>query len=320
MSSNIILCLFIASICAFVLFVLSSIAAYYLFLVIILSSSDKSFIFAAPHNKEKNASEDSKNKDVKYKNFFLENSTEKYIKSKDKLKLHSYILKNKTPSKNWVIMCHGYNGNGLRQIKLSNQFYKMGFNILIPDARGHGKSEGKYIGMGWLERKDILEWIKLILECNPDAKIVLYGVSMGGATVMMTAGETLPENVKCVIEDCGYTSVWDEFKYQFTTFFKMSCFPVLHITSFITKLVNKYSFAEASSINQIKKCKIPVLFIHGSKDTFVPVHMVNELYEAASCPKEILIVKGACHAESFFVNSKQYQKTVKKFLTKYGVI
>lgn len=137
---------------------------------------------------------------------------------------------------------------------------------------------------------------------------------------MMTAGETLPENVKCVIEDCGYTSVWDEFKYQFTTFFKMSCFPVLHITSFITKLVNKYSFAEASSINQIKKCKIPVLFIHGSKDTFVPVHMVNELYEAASCPKEILIVKGACHAESFFVNSKQYQKTVKKFLTKYGVI
>ena len=320
MNNIIILCLFIASICAFVLFVLSSIAAYYLFLVIILSSSDKSFIFAAPHNKEKNASEDSKNKDIKYKNFFLENSTEKYIQSKDKLKLHSYILKNEAPSKNWVIMCHGYNGNGLRQIKLSKQFYKMGFNILIPDARGHGKSEGKYIGMGWLERKDILEWIKLILKYNPDAKIVLYGVSMGGATVMMTSGESLPENVKCVIEDCGYTSVWDEFKYQFTTFFKISCFPVLHITSFITKLVNKYSFVEASSIKQIKKCKIPILFIHGSKDTFVPIYMVNELYEAASYPKEILIVKGACHAESFFVNSKQYQKTVKKFLTKYGVI
>lgn len=320
MNNTIILLICIVSTCTFILFVLSSIAAYYLFLIIILSSSDKSFIFAAPHNKEKSVSEKSKNQDIKYKNFFLENSTEKYIKSKDKLKLHAYILKNKIPSKNWVIMCHGYNGNGLRQIKLSKQFYKMGFNILIPDARGHGKSEGNYIGMGWLERKDILEWVKLILKYNLDAKIVLYGVSMGGATVMMTAGENLPKNVKCVIEDCGYTSVWDEFKYQFNTFFKVSCFPVLHITSFITKIVNKYSFSEASSIKQIKKCKIPVLFIHGSKDAFVPVYMVNELYEAARCPKEIFVVKGAHHAESFFVNPKQYQKSVKKFLNKCNVI
>ncbi|MGN1043839.1 MAG: alpha/beta hydrolase [Acutalibacteraceae bacterium] len=320
MNNLIFLYLCIVSIIAFALFVLSSIAAYYLFLIIIFSSSDKSFIFAAPHNKEKNASEKSKNQDTKYKKFFLENSTEKYIKSKDKLKLHSYILKNKIPSQNWVIMCHGYNGNGLRQVKLSKQFYKMGFNILIPDARGHGKSQGKYIGMGWLERKDILEWIKLILKFHPDAKIVLYGVSMGGATVMMTSGEALPKNVKCIIEDCGYTSVWDEFKYQFNTFFKVSCFPILHMTSFLTKITNHYSFPEASSINQIKKCKIPILFIHGSKDTFVPTYMVNELYESASCPKEILVIKGACHAESFFVNPKQYKRTVKNFLIKYNII
>ena len=89
---------------------------------------------------------------------------------------------------------------------------EQGWNVLLPDMRTHGESEGKYIGMGWLDRLDVLKWIDLIRERDEQAQIILHGVSMGGATVMMTSGEALPENVRAVIDDCGYTSVWDIFR------------------------------------------------------------------------------------------------------------
>ncbi len=258
------------------------------------------------------------NQETILKKKFKDKSKNVFITSHDGLKLHALILENKQHSDKWVIMCHGYSGNALRIAPLGKIFYDFGFNILAPNARGHGKSEGAYIGMGWHERFDILQWIDKIISTNANAKIALYGISMGAATVMMTSGEKkLPNQVKCIIEDCGYTSAWDEFKYQFKKFFKISSFPILNLMSLITKLKTGYSFKEASAINQIKKSHIPILFIHGSCDTFVPTYMLNDLYNAANYPKEKLLIEGASHTRSHNVAPQKYESTIKNFTEKY---
>ena len=92
-----------------------------------------------------------------------------------------------------------------------------GVNVVLPAARGHERNADRYVGMGWLDAADLVGWVQMIVTCDPDARIVLYGVSMGGAEVMMASGLELPANVRCIIEDCGYTSVWDEFAVQIGT-------------------------------------------------------------------------------------------------------
>ena len=107
---------------------------------------------------------------------------------------------------------------------------------LYPDALAHGESDGKFIGMGWLERPDVLAWTDAIIQKDPEAEIILHGVSMGGATVMMASGEDLPDNVRCIVEDCGYSSAWDEFSLQLKNVFHLPAFPVLNAVSIFSKL------------------------------------------------------------------------------------
>ncbi|MEG0366855.1 MAG: alpha/beta fold hydrolase, partial [Coprobacillus sp.] len=137
------------------------------------------------------------------------NSQEVSIQSDDNLKLHGYSITQE--SHTYVIMVHGYRSDGASIISPIKKMKNQGYNLLIPDLRGHGLSDGDYIGMGWDDRYDILKWIDYIIQKDSQASIVLYGVSMGGATVMDVAGENPPSQVKAIIEDCGYTSVWDVF-------------------------------------------------------------------------------------------------------------
>lgn len=239
-----------------------------------------------------------------------------YITSKDGLKLHNYII-NKPNSNKWAITVHGYASEGKKTASYAKNFSDMGYNVIIPDLRGHGKSEGDYIGMGWDERVDIIDLINHIIKENPKAEIVLFGVSMGASTVMNVSGETLPSNVKAIVADCGYTSAWDEFSYQLNELFGIPPFPMLYIANFITRIRAGYWITDDSSINQVKKSKTPILFIQGSDDTFVPAFMIKELYDAASSPKEKLIIQGAGHAKSSQVNPSLYWKTVDGFLNKY---
>lgn len=242
---------------------------------------------------------------------------DEYINSFDNLKLHAYIVENKVKTNKWAIVVHGYAGNGELMSDKAKYFYEMGYNVLIPDLRGHGQSEGNYIGMGWDDRLDIISWVNHIIEKNPKSEIALHGTSMGASTVLMTSGENLPSNVKAIISDCAYTSVLDEFKYELKTFLNLSSFPLINITDLITMIRAGYSFKEASAINQVKKAKVPILFIHGDRDKFVPYDMMNELYEAANSPKEKLTVEGAQHANSDLVNPSLYWLTVKYFLDLY---
>ena len=243
-----------------------------------------------------------------------ENSVNVSLKSQDDLNLHAaYIDQN---SHIYMIMVHGYRGDGASIISPIKQMKKAGYNLLIPDLRGHGFSEGDYIGMGWDDREDIIQWIDYLLSKDPHASIILYGVSMGGATVMDVAGEKLPHQVKAIIEDCGYTSVWDIVKAHIDMN-NIESEVALHMASLVTKIRAGYYLEDVRPIEQVKKSQTPMLFIHGAEDNFVPFSMVNELYNAATCPKEKLVIQGAGHANSCSVNSEFYYQTIFRFIDKY---
>lgn len=242
---------------------------------------------------------------------------ELHITAADNTPLFGRILCADSFSHKWAVICHGFTGSGLKMGSCSHHFHTAGYNILLPDLRGCGNSGGKYYGMGWLDSQDMLLWIKQVLARDPDAKIVLTGGSMGGATVMMTTGLDLPANVVAAVEDCGYTTVWDEFTHQLKKVFGLPQFPFLHIANIMAKRRAGYSFKEASSIDRVKCSHTPTLFIHGTADEFVPFSMLDENYKAAACPKQRLAVEGAGHGVSMDVSPQLYWNTVDSFLAEY---
>lgn len=239
------------------------------------------------------------------------------IQSNDKLQLFASEFKLSNESNKWIILVHGYTSEQSSIYDIARHYSDKGYNVLTPDLRAHGLSEGKYVGMGWLDRNDLLLWIDYLLRNYRNSEIILHGVSMGAATVMMASGENLPTNVKLIVEDCGYTSVWDIFSFELKLRFNLSTFPVLNAASFITNVRAGYSYKEASSIDQIKKSVTPILFIHGNADEFVPVNMAYKLYDNANINKELIIVDGAGHAESRLADEELYYGSIFSFIDKY---
>ena len=245
------------------------------------------------------------------------NYIDTYITSSDNLKLHAYEVKNENKTDKWAIVVHGYTSEGKLLSSKAKHLYNMGYNVLVPDLRSHGTSEGNYIGMGWHDRLDIIDWINYIVKNNPKSEIALHGTSMGSATVLMVSGEKLPSNVKAIVADCGYTSVYDEFSYQLKQLFNLPAFPIMNFSDVVTHLRAGYCLNDASAINQVKKSTTPILYIHGDKDDFVPYYMMDELYNATNSEKEKLTIEGGEHANSDLVNPKLYWSTVNSFLEKY---
>lgn len=250
-------------------------------------------------------------------NWIVQNSNKVTILSHDNLKLNAYEIQNINQTNKWAIVVHGYMGQGKNMLGPAQHFYELGYNVLAIDLRAHGLSEGDYIGMGWPDRLDLIKWIEYLINKNANSEIVLYGVSMGAATVMMATGEELPSNVKCAIEDCGYSSVWDEFAVQLEDKFHLSTFPSLNAANIVAKIRAGYDFKQASCVEQVKKSITPTLFIHGDQDTFVPYSMLDQVYEAANCEKQKLVIKDAKHADSAAVNPELYWGTVDNFVAKY---
>ncbi|MGL4651047.1 MAG: alpha/beta hydrolase [Caldilineaceae bacterium] len=244
------------------------------------------------------------------------------LRSDDGLMLHAAFYQAPVPTGRSVILAHGYGGNGDEMAQFGD-FYRdqLGYNILIPDARGHGFSEGDYIGFGWHERRDYQMWIDWlegrVRSFGQEPEILLHGISMGAATVMMTSGEDLPPSVKAVIEDGGYTAADDVLAYQLGRLYGLPAFPIVPSTSLVTQIRAGYSFAEASALKQIAQSELPTLFIHGEADTFVPYPMVNEVYAAHPGPKQILVVPDAPHGANYIVDPETYEATVKAFLATY---
>lgn len=243
----------------------------------------------------------------------------------DNLKLHAtffpaleeYVDKTEMAAgkKKAVICFHGYTSKGMSDyIGLSDYYLKRGYAMLLPDARAHGESEGEYIGFGCLDRKDALVWIHwLIQEVGEDVEIVLHGTSMGGATVLMTSGLELPAQVKGIVSDCGFTSPKEVFTHVLNSMYHLPAFPVIQGADIMNKKLAGYGMDECNAKREVAHAKIPILFIHGSNDTFVPTHMCNEIYDCCASPKKKLIVEGAAHAESYYKDTEKYEQALNEF-------
>lgn len=240
--------------------------------------------------------------------------------SYDGLELKGYYLPAKEPTNKTVVLAHGYLGNA-RDMGLYGQYYyeELGYNIFTADMRGHGNSGGDYIGFGWHDRLDYLDWMdKIIEKTGDDTEIVMHGVSMGAATVLMASGEKdLQPNVKAVVADSPYTSVYDMFDYQLERMFHLPAFPVLPSTSVVTKMKAGYSLSEASALDQVKKAEVPILYIHGNADTFVPTKMTEELLENTKSEAEMITFNGAGHGEAFVTQEDRYVSKLNEFLEKH---
>lgn len=231
--------------------------------------------------------------------------------------LYADYYENESPSDVYVISCHGFTGIPSQNSIFTRRFYEMGYNVILPYLRAHGKSEHEYCTIGWLERLDIIDWINYIIEKNPCAKIILHGASMGAVTVMNATGEKLPANVICCLADCGFTSMWDQYTVQIREMTKIPADIILNIANTVAKRKLKFDFKDNSPLEQVKKSSTPTLFIHGDKDSTVPFWMNYPLYQNAECEKERLVVTGATHAASGYVYPEIYWEGITKFINKY---
>lgn len=253
------------------------------------------------------------------KAFMLEQPHEDvYQTAFDGLKLHAAYfppIKENSEKKRVVICFHGYTSKGLADFTgLTDYYFRHGYAMLHPDARAHGDSEGDYIGFGCLDRKDALGWIDWVLQkCGTDVEIFLHGISMGGATVLMASGLELPPQVKGIISDCGFTSPKEVFTHVLNTMYHLPAFPIIPAANIVNKRLAGYGMDECNAKREVAKAKVPILFIHGSKDTFVPVKMCQELYDCCASPKKKLIVEGAAHGESYFKAMKAYEEALDEF-------
>lgn len=237
----------------------------------------------------------------------------------DDLVLQGYFLEAKEPTNKVVITAHGYLGGAFDMGLYGQHYYEdLGYHFFTADARGHGESEGDYIGFGWHDRLDYVQWIDAIIEkLGPDVEIVLHGLSMGGATVLMTSGEELPPQVKAIVADSPYTSVNDLFSYQLNRMFHLPSFPIIPTLSLVSKAKAGYSVYEASALDQVKKATIPILYMHGESDTFVPTNLAETLYEETTSEADIVTFPGANHGEGYVIAKEEYLEKLHAFLNKY---
>lgn len=216
-----------------------------------------------------------------------------------------------------AIVLHGWRGCAIDFLHYGCIYHRqLQCNILMPDLHAHGLSEGDAIGMGWQERKDVLHWMSVAADLFQTTEFIVHGVSMGAATTMNVSGEEMPAFAEEIhfIEDCGYTSVWDEFSNELRAKFNLPAFPLMHVASWLCNLRYGWTFGEASPLHQVAKCRWPMLFIHGDNDDFVPSWMVHPLYEAKPSPKQLWITNGTTHAVSLNDYPEEYVRRLKVFI------
>lgn len=240
---------------------------------------------------------------------------EAVVTSYDGLRLFGkcYIASADAP---WLIMLHGYRSGAERDFCGGLKFgIDSGFNVLLVDQRAHGKSEGKCLTFGIKERYDCLTWINYVIsQAGGSCKIALYGMSMGAATVLMAAGSELPKNVVCIVADCGYTSPKAIIK-KVIREMHYPIFPTYALVRLGGMLFGGFDIEEYSAVQAMEKCDIPVLFIHGDDDRFVPCDMGRENHRHCRAEgKKLLIVPNAGHGMSYMSDKRAYLGTVSEFL------
>ena len=235
-------------------------------------------------------------------------------------KIHAAYVPAARPAqaKGTAIVVHGYTDNRFVFLYLVRMYRdKFNYNVLFPDLQYHGYSEGPAAQMGWFDRFDVEKWAEVAHGIFKDDFMVVHGVSMGAATVMMMSGDKLPPYIRAFVEDCGYSSAWDQFAHNLKQMFHLPPFPILNSASIVCKNRYGWGFKEASSVKQVAKCSRPMLFIHGDADDFVPFEQMQKNYDAkVNGYKEMWVTEGAVHANSFAKYPEEYTRRVDAFLEK----
>lgn len=238
------------------------------------------------------------------------------ITSFDGKKMHGKFIDNK--SDNCIILFHGYHSHGEFDFSaIIEHYYNRGLKILYIDQRGHGNSESKFTTFGVLEKFDALEWVKYIdSRFNGKVKIVLDGISMGSSTIMYASDLDFPSSVKCIIADSGYVSPYEVVKHSLKNKYHLPAHPLIDFVNLAFILKNKYSM-KTSTLNSLKKCKLPVFFLHGTGDTTVPYQMTIANYNVVRGEKYLKIIEGAEHGVGYLDDKEECNKLLDEFLDKY---
>ena len=237
-----------------------------------------------------------------------------YVQSRDGLQLYARWIPAENP-RGTILLAHGYQSTPYIDFSLVlDVYHNLGMNMLIPDQRCHGKSEGKYITFGVKEWRDMTCWVDYHNKHLGNWPVILSGLSMGASTVMYMADEALPANVKGMIADCGFTSPYDIIGKVFHSVTHLPAWPFLWATDLCARIFAGFSLKEKDTRKTLQGGKYPIILAHGLSDEFEPGEMSHEAYDACTSPKELLLVEGAGHGYSFLKDRERYTQTVTAFL------
>ncbi len=242
-----------------------------------------------------------------------------YVNSIDELRLHASYVEASEDSHKYAICIHGVKSDGEYMAYYAKHYIEKGINVLLPDLRGFGQSEGTYTGYGYFDRLDIMEWIYFILRKDPEARILLHGTSMGAATTLMTTGEHLPMQVIMAIADSSYSTLSEEFADVYKNMMGgVLPFPFVHsIIRLLIKIRCGYDINKINVLDAVSRSKIPTLFMHGDEDKLIDPQMCARLYERCSAPKQYCLILGADHVQGAYVDPEKYWSKVHSMMEKY---
>lgn len=212
-----------------------------------------------------------------------------------------------------AVLCHGFRGANADMAVIARMYSRMGFRILMPDARGHGLSKGKFTSFGHYERYDLKRWIQFLLRTyGATDSILLHGVSLGAATVILSSANDLPDNVKLLVADSPYnrsTSVIARsLKPKFLAFF-------LPGVSLLTYNLHRFCLGQADVLEAARASKIPLFLFHGEADPVCPLREAKKLFAAHGTEdKKFYPIPGAKHAEGYIADKDGVEREIAAFL------
>lgn len=251
----------------------------------------------------------------KFSNF---EKQEVYIDSKYGYKIHGLFFPNNNSQK-VMILCHGITWSLYGSVKYMDMFLKRGFAVFIYDHRNHGLSGGKDTSFGYYEKFDLkkcTDW--LYNKLGKDIIVGLHGESMGAGTVLQNIA--IDRRIKFCIEDCGYSDAQDLFKHRLEKDYNIKKLPLVALSSKISKIRVGWKYKDVSPITTLPNVEIPILFIHGEEDDYVPTFMCNQMYLAKKGYKDIYVAPNAGHAEAYWKNKEEYEEKVDSFLRNINII
>lgn len=237
------------------------------------------------------------------------------IISFDGLRLHADFLRGESGTKVTMIFCHGYKSEAAFDFAAMYDFYRsLGYNLVYLNMRAHGKSGGKYIGFGVLDRFDVQSWAKKVAELFPDTSIFLHGMSMGAASILQSADLELDPAVCGIIADCGFSSTNEVFRNLVGGLYHLPATPFVDIFEAVNRMTAGYGFTDADSVRSMERSRLPLAYICGDCDRYVPLDMAMRIYNACVQDKVLLIAEGAGHAASFMTENEKYRNLITEFI------